>query len=117
MKNTIKLLGILVLFAALAFASCSEKGGTIEVTNEYKTTVLGVTATATVDVSIYKGTNALGDPIKKETITSGKTTTFTIDEDGTYLAVATVSGTIIPVWTSIPPIVLLAGNTVKVTVE
>jgi hypothetical protein len=94
---------VAVLAAAMVFASCAEKGGTIEVTNEYK--ILG-TATPVV-VSILKGL----DVLESETIPAGGTKSFTLDEDGIYI-IAALPGTPNPGTAS-----LLAGNTVTVTIK
>jgi hypothetical protein len=115
MKNFIKLF-VIVLALALVFISC-EKGGTIEVYNSTSYTAL---------VQVVKGDLDILDKVKDSLskgsgteIASGKTRSFTKDEDGIYLIVAAwnESSGGINLQYSYDTAVLLAGNTTKVTIK
>ena len=92
-----------LVFAALVFASCALKGGTIEVTNG--------SADFDASIAVYKGLVLVTD---FQTATPGKKVTFSIEEDGAY--------TVNAIFSSTPPghgsgeAVLLGGNKVKVSV-
>jgi len=104
MKNLLRLF-VVVLAAGLLLVSCNlEKGGTIEVTN-------GMSMPTYVD--IIKGVDII-NAIKEgdgTLIQPGKTKIFTFNEDGTYTVTA------IPPPGFIKPVILLAGDTQKVTVK
>jgi len=112
MKYFIKLF-VVVLVAAFLSISCSEKGGTIEITNQYNDSSGILNANAFI---IVKGIDIIdaakdlasgkGTPISK-----GETKTVSFNEDGVYTVVALFPAG----FTS--PATLLGGNTVRVTIK
>jgi len=100
----------LALAATLVVASCGPKGGTIEVTNNYKP--LGIEAP--IVVTIYKGVTLLSaTKLDQATLAFGETKKFTYEEDGSYLVQIPLPAT----FTLGKPVSLSAGNTEKITVE
>jgi len=100
MKSFIKLIGVALAAAVvLMLASCGEKGGTIEVTNNQTVPSL---------VNVYTGLIP-GTDVK--TIGAGETEKWIFEEDGTYTV------------TAVPPlgftksVTLLGGKTEKVSVK
>jgi hypothetical protein len=113
MKNVMKwfkpvlMVSVLLIAILLTLDSCAEKGGTIEVTNNYKISGEGVP----IAVSIFKGVDILGAAKDVRTLSYRETAKFTFEEDGTYTVTAVPPGGLIKTDT------LIAGNTIKVTVE
>jgi len=110
MKKKILIIA-LALAATLALASCGLiKGGTIEVTNNYKP--LGLEAQITV--TIYKGLTLLSaTKMDQATLAFGETKKFTYEEDGTYLVQVPLPLS----FTAGKSVSLSGGKTEKVTVE
>jgi hypothetical protein len=112
-----KLLIVAALLAvAIALGSCNkddEKGGTIEVTNEYVVTAGPLSSGVPVKVSIKKG--ILPDTNPSTEIAAGGKKIFTVDEDGTYSVYATTSGVALPVLTT--TVSVSGGGMAKVTIK
>jgi len=114
MKNPIKLIVVILAVAAVfLLASCDEKGGTIEVTNSYNDptgmvsgNVITIVKGADIGTALSDVANGKGTQMKK-----GETKSFTFDEDGTYTVVA-----LLPLG-FMSPVILLGGNTAKVTIK
>jgi len=98
-----------LVFAALVFASCALKGGTIEVTNGHPTDYASIT--------ILKGLLPVDGGLEKRAAPNEKVT-FSIEEDGTFIVNANFYKTL-PGFTGhgTEKAVLLGGNkvTVKIT--
>ena len=106
MKNFIKLFAV-VLVAAFFCVSCLEKGGTIMVTNNYNgdnfVLVIKGELTSLPDIDLQRNGTLIG---------KNQTKSFNFDDDGAY----TVAYFFPSPGFKMPPVILLAGNTVKVTV-
>ena len=79
MKNCVKLFG-LVFVTLIVLSSCSEKGGTIEVTNDYNETAY---------IVVSKGVPSI-DSLKNDRnqVKAGEKKVFSFDENGIYLVFA-----------------------------
>jgi hypothetical protein len=122
MKNSIKVIGIILFVAALAFTSCSEKGGTIAITNEYKYALVGTPAGVPMLVLIVEGTE-FADAVKNiaekgDTIGFGETKTYTFEENGIYTVVyQSFPPTLDFALPKTKPVTLLAGNIETITIK
>jgi len=104
----------LMAIAGLAFTACNkEKGGTIEVINNYVVPVVGTGAEIEVTV-----TKVLGSKSVKRIPAKG-TEMWIFDEDGTYTVNATVGNDAgIPLQIGLPKTVSLSGGkTETVTIK
>jgi len=106
-----KLIAILVvLVAVLSLVTCQDDikyGGTIEVTNNFTITVLGVTGTTPIEVTVVKDLDTKND--NKKVIDAGETVKWHFEKDGVYTV-----GCLVALY--LKPVSLVGGNTVKLTI-
>jgi len=100
MKKHAVIIGL--VFTSLVFASCTLKGGTIEVINE---------GSYSASIAVYQG---IVPVTGSKTASSGSKVIFIIEEDGTYTVNAIYSN---PAGHGSAKAVLLGGNTVTVKVK
>ena len=94
-----------LIFTVFVFASCGLKGGTIEVKND---------STYTASIVVNKGSVPVTDLKKAD---PGKTVTFSIVEDGTYIIDAAFFSGTTPKGHGSGTAVLSGGTTKTVTVK
>jgi hypothetical protein len=93
----------------LALTACGEKGGEIEVTNEYTIS----NAKMKMYVTILKNLKEIEKDIE---FAYGAKKTFTFDEDGTYTVNASLTANALaPLFTETA--ILIGGTTKKITIK